>query len=464
MILGCTSDAGKSFLTAALCRWLVRRGESIVPFKAQNMSNNAAVCPSGGEIGRAQWLQAKAARLQPEVRMNPILLKPEADTRSQVVVLGRSEPGIAAMPWRDRREVLWPLISSTLATLMAEYPRIVVEGAGSPAEPNLMESDLVNMAVARRLEAACYLVADIDRGGAFAHLLGTFETLGPADRALLRGFVLNKFRGDPGLLLDAREWLQARTGVPTVALVPWRRNILPEEDAFFHRARGGAGDIRIGLVLYPYASNLDEFDPLAHEDGVDLVPVRGVRDIEGLAAIILPGSKNTGASLEYLRKTGLAGRIRRAAAEGIPLRGICGGLQMLGQDIRDPQGIEGPAAEGLGLLRLGTTLVPDKTVRLRTATSEDGMKVSGYEIHHGVSTPAPGLVAHLSDGLGWRYGNVVGVYLHGIFENTAYRQAFLECLGWKGVTADWDARVEAGLERAADLVDESGWATDLARI
>jgi adenosylcobyric acid synthase len=461
MVLGCTSDAGKSFLAAALCRWFVRRGERVVPFKAQNMSNNAAVCPDGGEIGRAQWLQAKAARLKPEPRMNPILLKPEAESRSQIVVMGRYDPELTRMPWLERRARLWPLITRALDELGGEYDRIVAEGAGSPAEPNLMAYDLVNLAVARHLGAASYLVADIDRGGAFAHLLGTYETLAPEDRPLVRGFILNKFRGDPALLHDAREWLEKRTGVPTVALVPFRQSVLPEEDNFIHRAGDGSGAVRIALVLYPYASNLDEFDPLVYEAGVSVVPARGVADLDGVAAIILPGSKNTGESLASLRETGLAGGIGRAAREGIPVYGVCGGLQMLGREILDPYAVEGRDTEGLGLLGVTTTLAQEKTVRLRSVDCEEGGRVSGYEIHHGVTTALPGARPHLGEGLGWREGNVTGVYLHGIFENTDYRQRFLESLGWRGETMDWQVRLESSLDSVADLVDESGWASDL---
>lgn len=461
MVLGCTSDAGKSFLVTALCRWFSRRGESVVPFKAQNMSNNAAVCPGGGEIGRAQWLQAKASRIQPDVRMNPILLKPESDTRSQVVVLGRYDPEITRTPWLERKTRLWPIVTSSIDSLSRDFGRIVAEGAGSPAEPNLMRYDLVNIAVAQYLGAACYLVADIDRGGAFAHLLGTYETLDPEDRGLIRGFVLNKFRGDPALLLDARQWLEDRTGVPTAALVPFRRSILPEEDSFFHRAKGGVGQIRIALVVYPYASNLDEFDPLAYEDGIDLVPVYKAEDIEGAAAIILPGSKSTTASLAYLRTSGLAGRVARAAKEGIPIYGVCGGLQMLGKDILDPIAIEGADAEGLGLLDITTEFLPEKTVGLRSVECEDGSRVSGYEIHHGLSHARARARPHLAEGLGWRSDNVTGVYLHGIFENTDYRQRFLSSLGWRGTSLDWGARIDSELDAIADIVDESGWNRDL---
>ncbi len=463
MVLGCSSDAGKSFLAAALCRWFARRGERVAPFKAQNMSNNAGVCADGSEIGRAQYLQALAAGVPPEARMNPVLLKPEADTRSQVVLMGRHDPELTATPWLERRDRLWPAIAAALDSLLRDFDRVVLEGAGSPAEPNLMRHDLVNLAVARRAGAACYLVADVDRGGAFAHLLGTWQTMDAADRVLLCGFVLNKFRGDPALLLDAREWLRVRTGLPTVAVVPYRRHLLPEEDSFFHaKPERGGGKTRVALVLYPYASNLDEFDPLIHEEGVDVVPVERPEDMEGVAAILLPGSKNTVASLDHLRGSGLAGRIRSLAEAGIPVLGICGGLQILGRWIRDPQGIEGRDAEGLGLLDVATTFAGEKTTRRTRVLSTEWGWVNGYEIHLGQTLAAPHVETYLACGLGFREGNVAGVYLHGLFENTAYRVDFLRSLGWSGATEDWDKRLHVQMDRVADLIDESGWAQNLA--
>jgi adenosylcobyric acid synthase len=461
MVLGCSSSAGKSFLAAALCRWFVRRGERVAPFKAQNMSNNAAVCEDGSEIGRAQYLQAMAAKVRPEARMNPVLLKPEADTRSQVVVMGRNDPVLTATPWLERRPALWPTITAALDSLLRDFDRVVLEGAGSPAEPNLMSHDLVNLAVARRASAACYLVADIDRGGAFAHLLGTWEAIGPADRSLIRGFVLNKFRGDPALLLDAREWLQARTGIGTVALVPYRRHLLPEEDSFIHRAARRAKRMRLALILYPYASNLDEFDPLIHDEEVDVVPVETPEALEGVSAILLPGSKNTVASLEHLRRTGLGARIHSLAKAGIPVLGICGGLQILGRRIRDPDHLEGGDAEGLGLLDVDTTFAGEKTTRRTRVLSTDCGWVDGYEIHLGQTVADAHVQKPLPGGLGFRQGNVTGVYLHGLFENTAYRLHFLRSLGRTGSTREWDDRIQADLDRAADLVDESGWAKHL---
>jgi len=324
-----------------------------------------------------------------------------------------------------------------------------------------MRHDLVNLAVARRAGAACYLVADVDRGGAFAHLLGTWQTIDAADRKLLRGFVLNKFRGDPELLLDAREWLEARTGVPTVAVVPYRRHLLPEEDSFFHQPERQEGRTRVALVLYPYASNLDEFDPLIHEEGVEVVPLERPEDLEGVAAVLLPGSKNTVASLNHLRRSGLAARIVALAKAGVPVLGICGGLQMLGRWIHDPDRVEGRDAEGLGLLDVDTIFAGDKTTRRTRVLSTDCGWVEGYEIHLGHTVADPHVETHLAGGLGFRQGNVAGVYLHGLFENTAYRTHFLRSLGWSGSTTDWEERVQTQLDRVADLIDESGWAKNL---
>jgi adenosylcobyric acid synthase len=458
MLMGCTSDAGKSFLTTALCRIFANRGLRVAPFKAQNMSNNAAVTPDGAEIGRAQYLQALAARVAPQARFNPILLKPSADTSSQVIVMGRYDPALTAQPWRERSTRLWPIVRAALHSLLADYELLVIEGAGSPAEVNLRASDIVNMRVARECAADVYLIADIDRGGAFAHLLGTWMCLEPEERALLKGFVLNQFRGDPALLGDAREWLQARTGIPTVAVVPLLRHHLPEEDAFHHRATPRVGDIELALLLYPYASNLDEFDPLRYEPGVSVTPIRERAPLVDFDAVLLPGSKNTAESLRYLVRSGLAGEVRRAAERRVPILGVCGGMQLLGQRIDDPDGLEGGNLEGLGLLDVRTTLAAEKTTR-QIEVAWQGVQLRGYEIHHGRTEAGPLAVAHLPDGLGWEQANVCGVSLHGLFENTSYRQAFLERLGWRGQARDWQAHLDGELDRVAAAVS-AAW--DLA--
>jgi adenosylcobyric acid synthase len=456
MMMGCTSDAGKSLLTAALCRALANRGVRVCPFKAQNMSNNAAVTSAGGEMGRAQWLQAKAARLEPTVAMNPVLLKPQADTRSQVIVLGRPDPAVTDLPWNGRRDRLWPAVNDSLQHLMASHERVIIEGAGSPAEINLRAGDIVNMSVALACSAEVYLIADIDRGGAYAHLLGTWLCLAPEEQRLVRGFVLNKFRGDPTLLDSANAWLQERTGIPVVALIPYVRHRLPEEDAFFHRARPAAGAFNIALLLYPWAANLDEFDPLVHEPGVNVVPVTETMPLDDLRAVLLPGSKNTAASLRWLRSAGMAAAVTRAARAGVPIFGVCGGMQMLGRAIRDPHQLEGGDLEGLGLLDLTTELAPDKTTALRRVRWLEGGAVEGYEIHHGRSEPGPALQPFLAEGLGWRQENLWGTYLHGLFANTGFRASFLRQLGFAGSPGDWSALLDSELDRLAAVVEDCG--------
>ena len=462
MVMGCTSDAGKSLLTTALCRHFTDRGLRVAPFKAQNMSTNAAVTPDGLEIGRAQYVQALAARTEPEVRMNPVLLKPDAETHSKVIVLGRYDAAVTALPWLERSARLWPIVQASLDGLIREFDQVVIEGAGSPAEINLRASDIVNMSVALECRADVYLVADIDRGGAFAHLLGTWQFLDPAERALIRGFVLNKFRGDPALLGDAMEQLEQRTGIPTVAIVPMRRHTLPEEDAFHHRGERIPGRINVALVLFPYASNLDEFDSLIHAPGVSVTPIGVPASLAGYDAIILPGSTNTAASLRHLRDEGLADAVVRAAEAGTAILGVCGGLQMLGREVHDPTNLEGGDIAGLGLLDVTTTLAAEKVTRQRSI-AWDGGSIEGYEIHHGQTEAGEQAEQLLPDGLGWRQGKIVGVYAHGLLDNGAFRQWFLEELGWTGRAEDWGVAIDAAINQVAALVTESGWANNLER-
>jgi adenosylcobyric acid synthase len=457
MIMGCTSDAGKSFLVTALCRHFSNQGISVAPFKAQNMSNNAAVTSEGLEMGRAQYLQALAARVAPQARMNPVLLKPSADTYSQVIVMGRYDPLITALPWNGRRDRLWPIVRDALRGLIADHEQVVIEGAGSPAEINLRRGDIVNMSVALECNADVYLASDIDRGGSFAHLLGTWMCLEPPERALVKGFVLNRFRGDPALLGNAMDWLRERTGVPTAAIIPLVPHALPEEDTLHHRAQPIVGLVNIALIAYPYASNLDEFDPLINERGVSVVPIRGFAPLDAYDAILLPGSKNTAASLRSLRESGLAAEVARAAERGTPIVGVCGGMQLLGRRIEDPHRLEGGDIEGLGLLDVTTTLEPEKTTLQRRVRGAHGGMVEGYEIHHGRTLTGPRARVHLEEGLGWEQDGVRGVYLHGLFENTEYRDVFLRSLGWKGRTEDWRARIDTEMDAVASLVSTSGW-------
>ena len=482
MVLGTTSGAGKSWLTTALCRHYARQGLKVAPFKAQNMSNNARVVaptlvasrtalpPEGvesgqGEIGSAQYFQALAAKATPDVRMNPLLLKPERDTHSQVVLMGQVSDALTAMPWRERSVHVWPHIAQALDALMAENDVVVIEGAGSPAEINLSSSDIVNMRVALHAKAACLLVTDIDRGGAFAHLYGTWALLPENERALIKGFVLNKFRGDASLLAPAPQMLQDLTGIPTVATLPmWWHHGLPEEDGVFDdkTTARGAVTLTVAVIAYPRISNLDEFQPLKNIPGVRLQWARSPAELANLRAtdwIILPGSKHTSGDLAWLREQKLDGAVAMHAQRGGAVLGICGGLQMLGEALIDPHGIDGNAP-GLGLLPLVTVFDADKTVR-RTQARFDaqiaasgslpnsdmvhgemgvsepwaalaGVTVSGYEIHHGQTQrhqamAAAGDVARavMSDGLAWqnRGGNVLGLYLHGLFEDPAALQA-----------------------------------------
>ena len=453
MVLGTTSGAGKSWLATALCRYYARQGLKVAPFKAQNMSNNARVVASEngqGEIGSAQYFQALAANAVPDVRMNPLLLKPERDTHSQVVLMGQVDDALSNMPWRERSAVVWPIIVKALDELRAENDVVVIEGAGSPAEINLHSSDIVNMRVALHCNAACLLITDIDRGGAFAHLYGTWALLPQNERALIKGFVLNKFRGDAALLAPAPQMLQDLTGVPTVATLPmWWQHGLPEEDGIFDDRTLTAGAVTrtIAVIAYPRISNLDEFQPLKNVPGVRLQWVRSPAELAGLDAatdwIILPGSKHTSGDLAWLRKQGLDAAIARHAQQGGALLGICGGLQMLGEALIDPHGIDGNAP-GLGLLPLVTVFAMDKTVKHTQACFDlqmggaspwallAGVNAQGYEIHHGQTAQHPAMAqagdvarAVMPEGLAWQNGrgNVLGIYLHGLFEDPAVLHA-----------------------------------------
>ena len=446
MVLGTTSGAGKSWLTTALCRWYSNQGYKVAPFKAQNMSNNARVVPGPdgmmGEIGSAQYFQALAARAAPEVRMNPLLLKPEADTHSQVVLMGQVSEALTHLPWRGRSERVWPQIAAALDALRAENDVVVIEGAGSPAEINLHASDIVNMRVARHAAARCLLVTDIDRGGAFAHLYGTWALLPEDERALIHGFVLNRFRGDAALLAPAPEMLREKTGVPTVATIPmqWHHG-LPEEDGVFDDRSTAAGAVHttVAVIAYPRISNLDEFQPLKNVPGVRLRWARSPADVAGADWIVLPGSKATAADLAWLRAQGLDAAIARHAGQGGTVLGVCGGLQMLGEALIDTEGVDGNAP-GLGLLPLVTVFERAKTVRRTGATFGllagawaplSGVAACGYEIHHGQTAQHPAIASggdvarEVMPGIAWQNpaGNVLGVYLHGLFEDAFVLQA-----------------------------------------
>ena len=488
MVWGTSSGAGKSWITSALCRHLANQGLRVAPFKAQNMSNNARVvaAPDGGfgEIGAAQYFQALAARVTPEVAMNPLLLKPEADTRSQVVLMGRPDAQLSAMPWRARSAAVWPRVEIALHELASRFDVLVMEGAGSPAEINLQAGDFVNLKSAEAVDARALLVTDIDRGGAFAHLYGTWALLPPAHRARLAGFVLNKFRGDAALLAPGPEQLQQLTGVPTVGVVPmqWDHG-LPEEDGVFDdRPAGsapGMAHTTVAVIAYPRVSNLDEFQPLRQIEGVRLVWARSPADVAAADWVVLPGSKATLADLAWLRARGLDAAVCAHAAQGGRVLGICGGLQMLGEAVMDPLGVEcGEAAPmtersapGLGLLPLVTQFGARKTVQRSSVTwgavqgawgALAGVACSGYEIHAGQTAEHPAMAAQspaheVLPGLAWQNaaGNVLGCYLHGLFEDPAVLRALFG-RSVRSLDEAFDG-IASNLAQHVDLVDIEAW-------
>jgi adenosylcobyric acid synthase len=421
MVQGTSSWAGKSLITTALCRHFARRGVRVAPFKAQNMSNNARVV-EGGEIGVAQYLQARAAQVEPDVRMNPVLIKPEAMMQSQVVVAGQVDHELSALPWRERAPHLWPPIASALRSLLAEYELVVLEGAGSPAEINLIDCDLANNRSADFAAAPVLLVSDIDRGGAFAHLYGTWALLPEHHRRWLAGFVLNKFRGDASLLAPAPERLQELTGVPMLGVVPWLEHGLPDEDGaaepLLHSELGPS----VAVVRYPTASNLDEFKAL--EQVARVRWARSPTAIEDADLVVLPGSKHVSTDLAWLRANGFDQALHARVVAGGRILGICGGLQMLGERI-DGGEIE-PGGDGLGLLALRTAFARNKLTRRRCATFSErlagpwaalaGRSFDGYEIRHGRTSASEALEQAIPDDAGWVDGPVLAVTVHGVLE------------------------------------------------
>jgi adenosylcobyric acid synthase len=417
MVLGCTSTAGKSLLVTALCRWFSRQGVDVAPFKAQNMSNNARVV-DGGEIGVAQWLQARAAGLAPVTDMNPVLLKPEADTRSQVVVSGRARHDLTIMPWRDRGPHLWPAVVEALERLRAAHDLVVIEGAGSPAEINL--PDMVNNRVLDHADAAALLVADIDRGGAFAHLYGTWALVPEATQRRLAGFVLNKFRGDAGLLAPGPERVAELTGMRSAGVLPLLAHELPDEEGATLRGDPPPGAPTVAVVRYPYGSNLDELHLLGHAARVRWATRPS--DLDGADLVVLPGSKHVAADRAWLRDRGLDRAVADRAARGGRVLGICGGCMLLGESIDDSTGVEG-ATDGLGLLPLRTAMDPVKLTRPVTVTFPTleppwsglgGVEAPGYEIRNGQVTAAPGCERAP---LVWGSGPVLATTVHGLLES-----------------------------------------------
>jgi adenosylcobyric acid synthase len=428
MVAGTSSWAGKSLITTALCASLRRRGVSVAPFKAQNMSNNARVV-AGGEIGAAQYFQALAAGVEPSVDHNPVLLKPESNTSSQVVVNGRVDLELSRTPWRERAPRLWPAMTDAFDRVAASADVVILEGAGSPTEINLAETDLVNLRMAQYAGADLVVVCDIDRGGAFAHLYGTWALLPPEDRHRVRGFILNKFRGDASLLEPGPTQLEALTGVPTLGVVPMVDHGLPDEDGADPSPRS-AGGKRVRVVRGPAASNLDEWWPLLQV--CDFSWATAPHDLHDAELIVVPGSKMVATDLAWLRTTGLDEALVGAHRRNVPILAVCGGVQILGGRVDDPHGVE-VATTGLGFLPATTSLAASKQVNRRTATfaadigepwkALSGRTFRGYEIHYGETGFAQPAKAVLPDGLGFTCGSVLAVYLHGLAEDPDVAEA-----------------------------------------
>ncbi|GGW35264.1 cobyric acid synthase [Gemmobacter lanyuensis] len=464
MIQGAGSNVGKSLLVAGLCRAARRRGLSVAPFKPQNMSNNAAVTVDGGEIGRAQALQALACGLEPVVDMNPVLLKPESEVGAQVVVQGRRIATVKARDYAALKPQLMGAVLESFARLHAAHDLVIVEGAGSPAEVNLRQGDIANMGFARAADVPVILAGDIDRGGVIAQMIGTQAVLDPADAAMIKGFLINKFRGDVRLFDDGYRLIAERTGWAGFGVLPFFADAgrLPAEDALDLRRSSGTGGFKVVCLQLSRIANFDDLDPLAQEPGVQLTMLGAGQPIPGdTDLVIIPGSKSTRGDLAWLRAQGWDIDLQAHVRRGGHVLGICGGYQMLGRVVRDPEGIEGPAGEtpGLGLLDLETVMTPDKRLtRTQAVHPASGLTVEGYEIHIG-RTDGPArarpfaLVEGQPEGAVSADGRIMGSYLHGLFRADAFRAAFLQGLGVAASTLRYDASVEATLDQLADHME-----------
>ena len=465
MVQGTTSDAGKSTLVTALCRWLTRQGVAVVPFKPQNMALNSAVTADGGEIGRAQAVQAQAAYLEPHTDMNPVLLKPNSDTGAQVIIHGRAVTTMNAVAYHDYKAIAMQAVLASHQRLNETYDVVMVEGAGSPAEINLRAGDIANMGFAEAVDCPVLLIADINRGGVFAHLVGTLELLSPSEQARVQGFIINRFRGDIALLQPGLDWLEARTGKPVIGVLPYVMDLHLEAEDGLDRRQSGKADtvLKVIVPVLPRISNHTDFDPLRLHPQVDLQFIGAGDDIPPADLIILPGSKSVRADLAHLRAQGWEEAITRHLRYGGKVLGICGGLQMLGTRIDDPLGLEGAAGSsaGLGLLEFTTQLHAEKQLRNVTGRlSLEQAAVSGYEIHAGVTVgaalerPAVQLSDGRRDGAISADGQILGTYLHGLFEAPQSSVALLRWAGLADVqSVDYHALREADIERLADLVE-----------
>ena len=471
MIQGTTSDAGKSALAAALCRILKRQGYNVAPFKPQNMALNSAVTVDGGEIGRAQALQAQACGIEPHTDMNPVLLKPNSNTGAQVIINGHAIGDMDARSYHAYKPKVLQSILDAHARLSNEYQIVVVEGAGSPAEINLREGDVANMGFAEAVDCPVILVADIDRGGVFAHLVGTLELISDSERARVCGMVINRFRGDVSILQPGIEWLEQRTGVPVIGVLPFVEGLhLEAEDGlsgkFSHKTGADTDKFTIVVPRLPRISNHTDFDPLLLNPSVDVHFVREGEAVPPADLIVLPGSKSTRADLQWLCDNGWQTHIAKHLRYGGKIIGVCGGLQMLGHVIHDPNGSEGTpgSSDGLGYLDYETTLLPKAEKKLRQVKGKlllnDGVDCTGYEIHSG-DTVGPAMQSHVIelddriDGAVSNDGQILVTYLHGIFDQQDACAALLQWAGLKNAVAiDYIAEREKHINRWADVVEQ----------
>jgi adenosylcobyric acid synthase len=480
MVMGTASDAGKSVVVTAMCRAFRRAGIRVAPFKAQNMSNNAAVC-AGGEIGRAQAAQAEACGLEPSIDMNPVLLKPESEMGCQVVIGGRPRFHMKALEHERYRAQAWPAIEASYARLARDFDLVVIEGAGGAAEINLRHRDLVNWTVAEMADAAVLIVGDIDKGGVFAALFGTVELLTPSERARVKGLIINKFRGDPRLLGDGLQMLEQRARVPVLGVLPYLADLrIPQEDGASLdgvKPRAGAQEVVVAVLRFPRISNYTDFAPLEAEPGVAVHYLAGPAGAPAVDVLVLPGSKNTVADLRWLRDVGWEDYLADHRRRGGFTLGVCGGYQMLGQRIVDTGAIESrvPVTAGLGLLDVETHFESEKiTVRLKATHLESGAGVSGYEIHAGRVirgegaraflrvTEREGAAADALEGAWSADGRVAGTSVHGLFDSAAFRRGFINSVrAAKGLAPiagspgeDFKAVRERSYDRMADAVEE----------
>ena len=457
MLQGTMSNVGKSLLTAAFCRIFRQDGLAAAPFKSQNMALNSYITREGLEMGRAQAVQAQAAGIEPSVLMNPILLKPSGDTVSQVIVNGEVLGNMSAREYFSMKRSLMLGILEAYGKLSAQYDAVVIEGAGSPAEINLKADDIVNMGLAKQVKAPVLLVGDIDRGGVFASMAGTLSLLEPEERAMVKGLIINKFRGDVSILEPGLRQIEAITGVPVLGVIPWMRLDIEEEDSLSERLgrHGQAGAVDIAVIRLPHLSNFTDFMPLEILDGVNVRYIGSLAQFGAPDLVILPGTKNTMEDLRWLRQSGLEGAVKKHAAAGKPVLGICGGYQMLGEKLSDPEQVEsGGEMAGMGLLPVETVFCREKT-RTRVCgkflkvsgvlQALSGVPVEGYEIHMGRTVSAQPLTAlQTQDGVekldGAQRGPVYGTYLHGLFDREEAAEALLKALCQeKGISSDWAA-------------------------